>query len=179
MALASPSRPTQMEIEMPSSNQPPAKTAVSVSTLAASSQSTPPAKGAPTSHDRGTSPAPPTTDRSSSGSEPSAASSPPPPYLAAGVLPFCVLGGDLLFLLGQQLRFRSRVKGSPFPKMIGVSTPAAVGGADWEEGEGRGGSDVPTAKPPSIVSLLLLLNYICCVCVCLSRVQVRFGFGPG
>lgn len=34
--------------------------------------------------------------------------SPDPDYVAAGVLPFCILGGDLLFLLGQQHRFTSR-----------------------------------------------------------------------
>lgn len=38
------------------------------------------------------------------------APSPRADYVAAGVLPFCILGGDLLFLLGQQLRFQSRTK---------------------------------------------------------------------
>lgn len=38
------------------------------------------------------------------------ATSPRTDYVAAGVLPFCILGGDLLFLLGQQLRFQSRTK---------------------------------------------------------------------
>lgn len=57
-----------------------------------------------------------------------------PPYLAAGVLPFCVLGGDLLFLLGQQPRFRSRLKRSSFSETKGVSTSASNGS------DGRAGS---------------------------------------
>eukprot|EP00752_Nemacystus_decipiens_P017215 g15423.t1 len=68
----------------------------------------------------------------------------PPPYLAAGVLPFCILGGDLLFLLGQQLRFRSRARGAStsFPKAR-ASTPAAAGGANSKgQGSGPGGAHV-------------------------------------
>ena len=77
----------------------------------------------------------------------------PPPYLAAGVLPFCILGGDLLFLLGQQLRFRSHPRGTStsFPKTRGASTPAAAGGATTK-GQGSGASGAPV-KSPSTVSV--------------------------
>lgn len=76
----------------------------------------------------------------------------PPPYLAAGVLPFCVLGGDLLFLLGQQLRFRSRVRGASalFPKTSAASVSAAVGGAN-AKGHGSG-TNGAVLKSPSHVS---------------------------
>lgn len=59
-----------------------------------------------------------------------------PPYLAAGVLPFCVLGGDLLFLLGQQLRFRSRVRHPSLSEPRGDSTP--VGGGCGAGGDSCG-----------------------------------------
>lgn len=76
---------------------------------------------------------------------------PPPPYLAAGVLPFCILGGDLLFLLGQQLRFRSRARGASgsFPKTSGASTPVAVGGANAQD-QGSGASGAPVKSPSNV-----------------------------
>lgn len=75
----------------------------------------------------------------------------PPPYLAAGVLPFCILGGDLLFLLGQQLRFRSRARGTStsFPKTRGASTPAAAGGATTK-GQDSGASGAPVKSPSNV-----------------------------
>lgn len=75
----------------------------------------------------------------------------PLPYLAAGVLPFCVLGGDILFLLGQQLRFRSRVRGAStsFTKARGTATQAAVGGARAKV-QGSGASGAPVNSPSNV-----------------------------
>lgn len=75
-----------------------------------------------------------------------------PPYLAAGVLPFCVLGGDLLFLLGQQLRFRSRVRDSSFSEMDGVSTSVGGGGDARGKGGGVGECGVELKPYPNLVS---------------------------
>lgn len=71
-----------------------------------------------------------------------------PPYLAAGVLPFCVLGGDLLFLLGQQLRFRSRVRRPSLSEPRGGSTSVGGGcGAGREGGGARAIGSGPPAAP--------------------------------
>ncbi|CAN0423548.1 unnamed protein product, partial [Ectocarpus sp. 12 AP-2014] len=104
---------------------------------AASRSRSPPRPPPPTAVCRSTAPTPPCV----------ATPSPPAPpaYLAAGVLPFCVLGGDLLFLLGQQLRFRSRVRGRSFPDMGGGSIASAAA-----EGEGRVASAAARQIPPSI-----------------------------
>ncbi|CAM9217201.1 unnamed protein product, partial [Ectocarpus sp. 13 AM-2016] len=94
-------------------------------------------------------PPPPTAVCRSTAPPPSCVATPSPPappaYLAAGVLPFCVLGGDLLFLLGQQLRFRSRVRGRSFSEMGGGSTTQVAA-----EGEGRVASAAARQIPPSI-----------------------------
>lgn len=125
----------------------------------AASQSAPSTAGLSTAPTQISPPPPPpplSAAAGSSGSESSSsactAPSPtsPPPYLAAGVLPFCILGGDLLFLLGQELRFRSRVRGGTCAAMRGFSTPG-VGGAVGES-EDRGASGAPRKLPPSLVS---------------------------
>ena len=67
------------------------------------------------------------------------------PYLAAGVLPFCVLGGDLLFLLGQQLRFRSRGRGSSLPEFEEALASSDVATVAADDGNAAG-SDASSAK---------------------------------
>lgn len=149
---AASSAPTP-RVELPHSKQ---TTAAALVAPSAVTQSTPTATVPPRAASRSRSPPrppPPTTVRGSTTPPPPCVAAPSPPappaYLAAGVLPFCVLGGDLLFLLGQQLRFRSRVRGRSFPEMGGRSTtPVAA------EDEGRVASAAARQLPPSIVSLL-------------------------
>ncbi|CAM9730251.1 unnamed protein product [Ectocarpus sp. 8 AP-2014] len=136
-------------VELPHSEQ--TMAAALVATMAVT-QSTPTATVPQRAASRSRSPPrspPPTAVRGSTAPPPPCVAAPSPPappaYLAAGVLPFCVLGGDLLFLLGQQLRFRSRVRGRSFPEMGGGSTtPVAA------EDEGRVASAAARQLPPSI-----------------------------
>ncbi|CAM9353019.1 unnamed protein product [Ectocarpus sp. 6 AP-2014] len=144
---AAPPARTQ-RVELPHSEQ----TMAAALAPSAVTQSTPTATVPPRAASRSRSPPrspPPTAVRASTAPPPPCVAAPSPPappaYLAAGVLPFCVLGGDLLFLLGQQLRFRSGVRGRSFPEMGGCSTtPVAA------EDEGRVASAAVRQLPPSI-----------------------------
>ncbi|CAM9176230.1 unnamed protein product [Ectocarpus fasciculatus] len=146
---AAPSAASTPRVELPQSKQ---TTAAALVAPSADTQSTPTATAPPPAASHSRSPPRPPPPAAVLGSTPPtppcvAAPSPParPAYLAAGVLPFCVLGGDLLFLLGQQLRFRSRVRGGrSFPEMGDVSTsPAAA------EGEDLVASAAARQSPPS------------------------------